>query len=126
MLTHKKSHLSSLLRPLAAALVIVLPISDRNAVGQVLSDPQAVVENATSVEEKDFREQVQPLLAKYCLRCHNAEKMKSGVRVDHLTGVPEDRHLALWKGILKHIAGETMLPEDEPELTAAERTSVSE
>jgi hypothetical protein len=73
-----------------------------------------------------FDSQVRPLLEKYCLRCHNADKMKSGVRVDHLTGGAEERHLALWNGILKQIDGETMPPEDEPQPTAAERKALTD
>src|SRR5580693_6175608 len=56
---------------------------------------------AGDADEKTFQEVVQPLLKKYCFRCHNSEKMKSGVRVDQLTGTIEDRHLAHWKNILK-------------------------
>ena len=31
-------------------------------------------------DDKTFQDAVQPLLKKYCFRCHNVEKMKSGVQ----------------------------------------------
>jgi hypothetical protein len=72
--------------------------------------------------EASFRQQVQPLLAQYCLRCHNAETMKSGIRLDVLNGALEDRHLALWSGIREQLLDEIMPPEDEPQPTAEQRT----
>jgi hypothetical protein len=77
-------------------------------------------------EDWTFEKDVQPLLQKYCKPCHNAEDMESGVRVDQLNGELEDRRLFLWKGILKQVADEAMPPEDEPQLSAAERQSLTE
>lgn len=71
-----------------------------------------------------FDKQVQPLLVRHCTRCHNADKMTSGIRVDQLAGVPEDRHLALLADIRRQIDSATMPPEDEPPLSAAERTQI--
>ncbi len=53
--------------------------------------------------EKSFTAQVEPLLQKYCLRCHNADNMKSGIRVDQLDGSLQDRHLFLWRDIGKQL-----------------------
>jgi len=72
-------------------------------------------------EQARFKESVQPLVKKYCQRCHNVDKMTSGIRVDQLDGSLEDRHLFLWKGILKQIDNEAMPPEDEPQPTIDER-----
>jgi hypothetical protein len=77
--------------------------------------------DSAAADDKTFADVVQPLLKKHCMRCHNAEKMKSGVRVDQLTGTIEDRHLALWKNILKQVDDEAMPPEQEPQPTAEER-----
>ncbi len=68
-----------------------------------------------------FKAKIQPLVLKYCQRCHNVDEMTSGIRVDQLDGSLEDRHLFLWKDILKQIEGEAMPPEDEPQPTAIER-----
>jgi hypothetical protein len=71
--------------------------------------------------QKRFAEHVQPLLAKYCLRCHNADEMKSGVRIDNLDGLLEGRQPFVWKAIREQLADETMPPDDEPQPAADER-----
>ena len=55
--------------------------------------------------EAAFDRDVKPFLKQYCVRCHNADKMTSGVRVDHLDAKLEDRHLKLWEHVLKQIEG---------------------
>lgn len=75
--------------------------------------------------QKQFEKDVQPLLKTFCWHCHNANKMKSGVRVDHLTATPEDRHLSLWKAIASQISDEAMPPDDEPQPTAAQRKTLT-
>ena len=45
----------------------------------------------TAARAKSFDEHVKPFLKQYCLRCHNADKMTSGVRVDQLDAKLEDR-----------------------------------
>jgi hypothetical protein len=74
-----------------------------------------------AAEPATFRTDIQPLVQKYCQRCHNVDKMTSGIRVDQLDGSLEDRHLFLWKDILKQLDDEAMPPEDEPQPTAEER-----
>ncbi len=76
--------------------------------------------------QRSFQERVRPLLTKYCLRCHNAKRMKSGIRVDRLTGALEDRELHLLENIRKQLADEAMPPEDEPQPTAAQRRLVTD
>src|SRR5262245_25906234 len=51
--------------------------------------------------EAPFNRNVKPFLKQYCVRCHNADKQTSGVRVDHLDLKLEDRHLKLWEHVLK-------------------------
>ena len=70
----------------------------------------------------DFDGEIRPLVTKYCIRCHNADKAKSGVRLDRVRAVPEDRELFLLQEILEQITDEEMPPEDEPQPTPAERT----
>ena len=69
---------------------------------------------------------MKPFLKRYCERCHNVEKRTSGVRVDHLDPMLEDRHLKMWEGVRKQISSEAMPPEDEPEPTAVERGRMNE
>lgn len=70
--------------------------------------------------DRVFSESVQPLLTRYCTRCHSADNMKSGVRVDHLTAIPEDRHIALLKAMRQQLDEGTMPPADEPQPSADE------
>ncbi len=76
---------------------------------------------AVSADETTFKEQIQPLLQKFCVHCHNVDKMTSGIRVDQLNGALEDKQLFLWKDILKQVADEAMPPEDELQPTADQR-----
>ena len=61
--------------------------------------------------EKSFDLHVKPFLKQYCVRCHNAEKMKSGIRVDHLDAALEDHQLRLWEDLRRQISDATMPPE---------------
>src|SRR5579871_1725632 len=77
-------------------------------------------------DEQVFQDVVQPLIEKHCVRCHNVDVRKSGVRVDQITGILEDRHLPLLKGMQKQLSDEVMPPEDEPQPTAEERKAMTE
>src|SRR5205814_1965724 len=65
-----------------------------------------------AAREKAFDQHVNPFLKSFCVRCHNADKMTSGVRVDHLDAKLEDRHLKLWEHTLKQVRTGIMPPED--------------
>ncbi len=125
-MTRREMVQRSLLQGLAVAVLTAIHLTGGTAKGQAVPEAPAVQEHAKSAEETDFPKQAQPLLKKYCLRCHNADTMKSGIRVDHLTGAAEDRHLALWNGILKQVSAEAMPPEDEPQPTAEERKALTD
>ena len=75
--------------------------------------------------ESQFRETVQPVLKRYCYRCHGAKKMKSGVRVDILDGSLEDKQLFLLKHVHKQLVDEAMPPEDERQPGMEERKMVT-
>ena len=68
-----------------------------------------------------FREQIQPLLETYCVRCHNADKRESGIRIDDLSGDVEDRQLRLWQGVQHQLADKAMPPDDQPQPSAEQR-----
>ncbi|MFM7057080.1 MAG: DUF1592 domain-containing protein [Planctomycetota bacterium] len=72
----------------------------------------------------DFAAQIQPLLQSHCLRCHNAEKTESGVRLDQLTGQPAERDLRLLKSVRHQISSKAMPPDDEPPLSDTARTQL--
>ena len=103
------------------ALAIVAFAGAWKSNGQESAKPPVPAADAGAANEKTFRESVQPFLQKYCLKCHNAETTKSGIRVDQLKATLEDKHLLLWKNILKQVEDESMPPDDEPQPTPAER-----
>lgn len=76
--------------------------------------------------ESTFKQQVKPFLEQNCLRCHNADTMMSGVRVDQLDAALEDRHLRLWESVQKRISDSSMPPSGQPQPTPAERERMVE
>lgn len=74
--------------------------------------------------ETAFGQVVKPFLMQHCVRCHDADKLTSGIRVDQLNAEVEDRHIRLWQDIGKQIADKAMPPEDEAQPTDAERQEV--
>ncbi len=108
----------------ALALLAVMLLLQVGLSGRSTSDETPG--KTIAAEEVAFKEQVQPLLQKFCVRCHNAENMESGIRVDQLTAALEERQLPLWKDILKQVADEDMPPADEPQPTAEQRKSLTE
>ena len=77
---------------------------------------------ATNVDHpRQFQEFVQPLVKQYCERCHNADTMKSGIRLDQLSATPEDKQLFLWQNILRQVSDEAMPPGDELQPTDQQR-----
>jgi len=87
---------------------------------------EKVVDSAGQALEQSFDGRAKPFLKQYCVRCHNAEKMSSGVRVDQLDAALEDRQLRLWKAMREQIADEAMPPEDEPQPSSVERQRMVE
>ncbi|MDP7206857.1 MAG: DUF1587 domain-containing protein, partial [Pirellulaceae bacterium] len=111
----------NLLSLLLVAPVISLALVSDPAAGQ--EKPELNIPEAArkTPEERSFKKKIEPLLEKYCLRCHNAKKMESGIRVDHLDGTMENNRLFLWKGIRGQIDEQEMPPEDELQPTNQER-----
>ena len=110
----------------AGALAMVAHAVSWTANGQEVPAALGTAVAAATAEEIAFKERVQPLLQKFCVRCHTADNMESGIRVDGLTAVLEEKQLPLWKGILKQVADGDMPPADEPQPTAEQRTSLTE
>ncbi len=76
--------------------------------------------------EASFRDHVKPFLRQYCERCHNAEKLSSGIRVDHLDASLDDKRRKLWEELRKEIDGGAMPPEGEKQPTKEERRRLVE
>ena len=53
--------------------------------GAAQQTPRLAAEKSAHTEIS-FASQIRPLFNKFCLRCHNAETMESGIRLDRLDG----------------------------------------
>lgn len=71
--------------------------------------------------ETSFERQAQPFLQANCVGCHNEATQMSGVRLDDLDAVFEDRSLRLWETVRTKIADETMPPAGAPQPDGPER-----
>jgi hypothetical protein len=85
-----------------------------------------VSRSVSCADEQSFEGHIQPLVEKYCRRCHNVDLMKSGVRLDDLSATPTDRQLFLLKAVVKQLDDGNMPPDDEPQPTADERTELAD
>jgi mono/diheme cytochrome c family protein len=73
-----------------------------------------------------FEQQAKPFLQQNCVRCHNVDQMLSGVRVDHLGGSLEERHLPLWEAIRRRVSDGSMPPKGAPQPATGERERMTE
>ena len=71
--------------------------------------------------ESGFQKHAAPFLKQYCIQCHNAEKMNSGIRVDQLTAGFADNEIRLWDAILHQVKDEAMPPKGKAQPTKSER-----
>ena len=77
----------------------------------------------TGLDHETFKTVVMPVLNKYCVSCHGAEKQKARLRYDEMEGFRiSDRHL--WTAIHEQLSFGDMPPEDEPQLSASEKEKV--
>ena len=75
----------------------------------------------TGVDTQTFNELVKPVLTKYRVNCHGPEKQKARLRYDQVAGFRlSDRHL--WTMIYEQLSEGEMPPEDEPQLSAMEKS----
>ena len=74
--------------------------------------------------ESRYRESVQPILERYCVRCHGPEKKKSGVRVDILDASLEDKQLFLLKHVFKQLEEGSMPPKKASQTLRAGKREV--
>ncbi|MCB1231555.1 MAG: DUF1592 domain-containing protein [Verrucomicrobiae bacterium] len=85
------------------------------AVGHALSEEAAV---------PDWKP-VRPVLEKYCFNCHGGEKTKGDVDLKALADNPEvAANYDFWENVMWELEDEEMPPEDDPQLTDAEKAVV--
>jgi hypothetical protein len=78
-------------------------------------------QDAAVSDEQFFKDQVQPLVARYCLECHSTEKQKGELDLEQfrtLAGVI--RQPRPWQQVLEQIELGEMPPKDEAQPTAGE------
>src|SRR5690242_13172837 len=121
-MAHPSTQSTRIIPHAIATVAALLPIFCASlGLGQEAAQAPALAADQAAAINQRFQQHIQPLLNKYCLRCHNADKMKSGIRVDNLDGMLAGRAPFLWKDIREQLAGEAMPPDDELQLTAEER-----
>ncbi|MCB9887721.1 MAG: DUF1592 domain-containing protein [Planctomycetes bacterium] len=110
-----------LVAPLAAALLALVCPVGAQAPGDAPPAASAATE-ATNRDPTDFATKVQPLLQRYCYRCHGPDKQKGDVRLDTLDpGLAGRADAEGWRAALDMINGAEMPPEDEDQPDDAER-----
>lgn len=80
-----------------------------------------VIEAATT---ELYESEIKLAFESYCVACHNADDMESGVNLERFDGRFRDRDLAAWSHILKQIESGSMPPEEEEQLSRLERKQV--
>ncbi|GIW89474.1 MAG: hypothetical protein KatS3mg108_3798 [Isosphaeraceae bacterium] len=89
------------------------------AVGLLVSAPLRAAEDR-------FASQVRPLLDRYCVACHNAEKAKAGVALHAAadkSAIVADRRL--WQRVVDQVDAGIMPPDGEPQPTDDERATLA-
>ncbi|MEL6109885.1 MAG: c-type cytochrome domain-containing protein [Planctomycetota bacterium] len=87
------------------------------AIGYVL-----IVAFPAFADPSEFTSRTQPLVRKYCHRCHNADNRESGIRVDTLADSIDESQVKHWQHVRDQISDGWMPPEDEPQPSDAERS----
>jgi mono/diheme cytochrome c family protein len=90
---------------------------------------QASVAFAADEPRVSFKQDIAPLMARYCIDCHGggSKKAKGGVDVASFVSesiAPKDRKV--WEKIVENIESGTMPPEDKPQMTDHEVARISD
>jgi hypothetical protein len=75
--------------------------------------------------EREFAEELRPLIASYCFSCHGNEKSKGGINIeDYKTLAAVRRNPKFWKNVVHQLVEGEMPPEDEKQPAVAERAKL--
>jgi len=80
-----------------------------------------VAVTARAAELPSFDEQVQPLLEKYCIRCHGPDEQKGKLRLDELSRSFDRFATAKWRQAVDRVEFNQMPPKGKPRPSAEER-----
>lgn len=79
-----------------------------------------------TTNESIFELEIEPLLSRYCVRCHNAEKAGADIRIDSIDpDVVAGEHFDRWEDIREAFNSGEMPPEDEPQPNSVERERIT-
>lgn len=81
----------------------------------------AQLSTSSAEQAESFEKHLRPFLARHCVRCHQADKQTSGIRVDHLDAEFDEAQIRAWEALRKQIDGGAMPPEGETQPTRDER-----
>ncbi|MEM6886310.1 MAG: DUF1587 domain-containing protein, partial [Verrucomicrobiota bacterium] len=109
-----------------------MPVPIKSILGVELSESEqllAQIEKETGDELPEaalvFAREVQPVVEKYCYECHNMAKQKGDIRLDHLSwDLVNTADGEGWHSALDMINSGEMPPEDEKQMTDAQRRLV--
>ncbi|MFO0816931.1 MAG: DUF1592 domain-containing protein [Pirellulales bacterium] len=86
-----------------------------------------VASTAWSDDAAEFDKTVQPLFAKYCLRCHDSKKQEGQFRLDNVSRNFADMLVAQrWSEVMFRVNSGEMPPKDQPQLSADELSRLVE
>ena len=89
-----------------------------------LQAQEGAVQNDNRSESR-FADSVQPLLNKYCFKCHGPEKQESDLRIDDLDpDLVKGPHGGQWQEVLDALNRGDMPPEDATQPSAGERDTL--
>jgi len=88
-----------------------------------LSSALLVVISTVPLSAADYGKEVQPILQRYCFRCHGPDESNGDVRLDTLSTdlIGDSAAAETWHDVLNVLNLGEMPPRDEPPLTGSER-----
>lgn len=117
-LTHGSNYLT---KHMPAELKTVLGVED----SEVYIAFNGKGSDTNSVEALKYKNEVKPVMEKYCFECHGADKQKGDVRLDILHwDMINGPHAESWHTALDMINSGEMPPEDETQLENKERRAL--
>ena len=88
--------------------------------------PKANATGAEGARLDAFDNELRPIIAKYCLRCHGSELQEGDLRIDQLDPDLVNRKDAdFWHEVLNQLNEGEMPPEGEPQLSRRELTAMT-
>jgi len=102
--------ISSLAKPIAGLVLLLVVVSTGQGKEDIKSDLDG------------FRQNVKPLLQKYCVNCHGPDKQKGDMRLDQIDpDVVRGTSFDQWEDVREAFNSGGMPPEEKPQPTDAER-----